>query len=149
MVDVAQLVRVPDCGSEGRGFEPHLPPQKQTQGFYLAFFCCMRFPSASSRKLLHQKRAFCALLLFVRGSVVVGCEDKRDIYFQRYPRFGFAVRTPSSTPKRSKKVSISRHLLFLLLIKTKVLCNNILPSLVVPLRRADGEGVMRSEHRFA
>ena len=28
MVGVAQLVRVPDCGSEGRGFEPHLPPQR-------------------------------------------------------------------------------------------------------------------------
>ena len=28
MVGVAQLVRVPDCGSEGRGFEPHLPPQE-------------------------------------------------------------------------------------------------------------------------
>ena len=27
MVDVAQLVRASDCGSEGRGFEPHLPPQ--------------------------------------------------------------------------------------------------------------------------
>ena len=27
MVGVAQLVRVPDCGSEGRGFESHLPPQ--------------------------------------------------------------------------------------------------------------------------
>ncbi len=26
MVDVAQLVRVLDCGSEGRGFEPRLPP---------------------------------------------------------------------------------------------------------------------------
>ena len=26
MVGVAQLVRVPDCGSEGRGFESHLPP---------------------------------------------------------------------------------------------------------------------------
>ena len=26
MVDVAQLVRVADCGSEGRGFESHLPP---------------------------------------------------------------------------------------------------------------------------
>ena len=25
MVGVAQLVRVPDCGSEGRGFESHLP----------------------------------------------------------------------------------------------------------------------------
>lgn len=28
MVDVAQSVRVTDCGSEGRGFEPHLPPEK-------------------------------------------------------------------------------------------------------------------------
>ena len=26
MVDVAQLVRASDCGSEGRGFEPHYPP---------------------------------------------------------------------------------------------------------------------------
>ena len=29
MVDVAQSVRVTDCGSEGRGFESHLPPKKQ------------------------------------------------------------------------------------------------------------------------
>ena len=28
MVDVAQLVRVTDCGSEGRGFESHLPPEQ-------------------------------------------------------------------------------------------------------------------------
>ena len=27
MVDVAQLVRVTDCGSEGRGFESLLPPE--------------------------------------------------------------------------------------------------------------------------
>lgn len=27
MVDVAQLVRASDCGSEGRGFEPHRPPK--------------------------------------------------------------------------------------------------------------------------
>jgi hypothetical protein len=26
MVDVAQLVRAPDCGSGGRGFESHHPP---------------------------------------------------------------------------------------------------------------------------
>jgi hypothetical protein len=25
-VDVVQLVRMSDCGSEGRGFESHLPP---------------------------------------------------------------------------------------------------------------------------
>ena len=44
MVDVAQLVRASDCGSEGRGFEPHLPPIKikslQTnslQGFFVYF----------------------------------------------------------------------------------------------------------------
>ena len=28
MVVVVQLVRTPDCGSGGRGFESHLPPQK-------------------------------------------------------------------------------------------------------------------------
>jgi hypothetical protein len=26
MVVIAQLVRASDCGSEGRGFEPHCPP---------------------------------------------------------------------------------------------------------------------------
>ena len=30
MVDVAQLVRASDCGSGGRGFEPRLPPFKQS-----------------------------------------------------------------------------------------------------------------------
>ncbi len=28
MVVVAQLVRASVCGTEGRGFEPHLPPKK-------------------------------------------------------------------------------------------------------------------------
>ncbi len=31
MVVVAQLVRASDCGSEGRGFEPHLPPEKEKE----------------------------------------------------------------------------------------------------------------------
>ncbi len=26
MVVLAQSVRAPDCGSGGRGFEPHIPP---------------------------------------------------------------------------------------------------------------------------
>lgn len=26
MADIAQLVRAPDCGSGGRGFEPHYSP---------------------------------------------------------------------------------------------------------------------------
>ena len=31
MVTVAQLVRASDCGSEGRGFEPHLPPENASK----------------------------------------------------------------------------------------------------------------------
>ena len=27
-MDVVQSVRMSDCGSEGRGFEPHLPPER-------------------------------------------------------------------------------------------------------------------------
>ena len=29
MVGIAQLVRAPDCGSGGRGFEPHYLPKKR------------------------------------------------------------------------------------------------------------------------
>ena len=29
MVAVAQLVRAPDCGSGGRGFDPHQPPNEK------------------------------------------------------------------------------------------------------------------------
>ena len=33
-VDVAQLVRASDCGSEGRGFEPRSPPNLTRVSFY-------------------------------------------------------------------------------------------------------------------
>ena len=32
MVSLAQLVRASDCGSEGRGFEPHTSPQVIVRG---------------------------------------------------------------------------------------------------------------------
>ena len=39
MVDIAQLVSASDCGSEGRGFESHYPPQKKrTSPFGLVLF---------------------------------------------------------------------------------------------------------------
>jgi hypothetical protein len=40
MVVLAQLVRASVCGTEGRGFEPHIPPQvfKSSSGFRTAFF---------------------------------------------------------------------------------------------------------------
>ncbi len=31
MVDVAQPVRASVCGTEGRGFEPHLPPKEKVE----------------------------------------------------------------------------------------------------------------------
>lgn len=39
MVDVAQLVRASDCGSEGRGFEPHLPPLEKPCMRNAGLFC--------------------------------------------------------------------------------------------------------------
>jgi hypothetical protein len=38
MVVVAQLVRAPDCGSGGRGFETHLPPKKREPALRRFFF---------------------------------------------------------------------------------------------------------------
>ena len=37
MVDIAQLVSASDCGSEGRGFESHYPPHKETLRFAEGF----------------------------------------------------------------------------------------------------------------
>ena len=38
MVAIAQLVRASDCGSEGRGFEPHWLPQKTKTSATRRFF---------------------------------------------------------------------------------------------------------------
>ncbi len=46
MVVVAQLVRVPDCGSGGRRFEPGLPPKKlrrNSELFYFNLLSCEPF----------------------------------------------------------------------------------------------------------
>ena len=50
MVSVAQLVRASDCGSEGRGFEPHYSPQKLYES--TAFFCYL---VALTEKLSHKQ----------------------------------------------------------------------------------------------
>ena len=41
MVNVAQLVRASDCGSEGRRFEPGLSPQSRAVTTVTAFFISM------------------------------------------------------------------------------------------------------------
>ena len=52
MVVVAQLVRAPDCGSGGRGFESHLPPKKERS--LSPFFYGVLI---SSRKILFKRIA--------------------------------------------------------------------------------------------
>ena len=46
MVGVVQLVRAPDCGSGGRGFEPHLPPEEGNgvKESWLRFFLPSPYP---------------------------------------------------------------------------------------------------------
>ncbi len=58
---VAQLVRASDCDSEGRGFEPHHPPQifqphTQVRGFFL--------------NLPVSKKGHKALVLFLKKAIL-------------------------------------------------------------------------------
>ena len=56
MVAIAQLVRASDCGSEGRGFEPHWLPKNRKPSAFRRFFIFILFT-------IHQK----ALLKGIRG----------------------------------------------------------------------------------
>ncbi len=53
MVVVAQLVRASDCGSEGRGFEPHLPPEIKEIRLYQVSFFIISFFFIISQKIHH------------------------------------------------------------------------------------------------
>ena len=43
MVDLAQLVRASDCGSEGHRFETDIPPQDREDGESHPLFCVYHF----------------------------------------------------------------------------------------------------------
>ena len=66
MVAVAQLVRAPDCGSGGRGFETHQPPiwLGKINGHYLFpnFACILCFQKYNTKKELPY---FITLIIFV------------------------------------------------------------------------------------
>ena len=53
MVNVAQLVRALDCGSKGRGFEPHLSPTQKHVGFQRAF---LLYASCDVDFILHGRK---------------------------------------------------------------------------------------------
>lgn len=43
MVGVAQLVRVSDCGPEGRGFDPHFPPKEKAESHTITVWLFLLF----------------------------------------------------------------------------------------------------------
>ena len=82
MVDVAQLVRASDCGSEGRGFEPLLPPLSRKRLEVSKRFFCVK-PSVSKLTRLPQKndclrQVFC---LRSRGRLGQGCRNNGVGFF--------------------------------------------------------------------
>ena len=67
MVDVAQLVRVTDCGSEGRGFESHLPPLKAGCEVMPRIFFCLAEVCKQVSTPAKQKKRSCAPPAFKDG----------------------------------------------------------------------------------
>ena len=63
MVDVAQSVRASDCGSESRGFEPHLPPEKAFFG--RPFFIIHKLPRTYHSEYIHPEK----------GNIPKFCQD--------------------------------------------------------------------------
>ena len=59
MVDVAQLVRVADCGSVGRGFKSHLPPSIEKylskDNFRKVLFQLISKTTLAQNRINHQK----------------------------------------------------------------------------------------------
>ena len=51
MEDVAQLVRASVCGTEGRGFEPRLPPKRQKPLRNERLFLCRKVFSINCKLL--------------------------------------------------------------------------------------------------
>ena len=67
MVGLAQLVRASDCGSEGHGFEPHIPPQAR---FAVAILAFLYLPSKKRRE--REKDAHLGTLFPYRAKNVGG-----------------------------------------------------------------------------
>ena len=75
MVNVAQLVRALDCGSKGRGFEPHLSPSLKKLGAYASgFFYCGEnsFGLLSAGHLRFRNSRF-RLVYSIMGSICNHC----------------------------------------------------------------------------
>ncbi len=89
MVDVAQSVRASDCGSEGRGFEPLLPPYFQEQGVqqnWTPLFCRDAVkPSPDFLVASRQKRFLRKPFFFPKHLSRIGVAGRKDVHFNGRP----------------------------------------------------------------
>ncbi len=76
MVGIVQLVRMPDCGSGGRGFESHYPPQKKHR--FLSMLFLFTFPQVQ----------YC----FVLRNSCAGIGELILFRFMSIAKFSFFVR---------------------------------------------------------
>ena len=97
MVAVVQLVRASDCGSECRGFESHLPPNRESnfkRGLTLFFISALRNPlhhstNSKSNIIITQLQHFKHLRRSMRMSAPVDA----DVCAGRRGWFVEAIRT--------------------------------------------------------
>ena len=99
MVDVVQLVRASDCGSECRGFESHLPPRtlKKEESRNAFLFFCVYSRLASKKKTF--KHLIYNTLLKVHKVVVHNLVN--FVFFIR------VLQIRNITPNRAYQTSIT------------------------------------------
>ena len=92
MVVVAQLVRALDCGSRGRGFEPHLPPEKCSELKDSLFLCKklgfnkLIFGYLSNQKIFKKmKKIFLLFIVFALNNTINAQDYKRGKIKVRKP----------------------------------------------------------------
>ena len=103
MVGVVQLVRAPDCGSGGRGFEPHLPPRRETKTVSLFLFHTLSIPSIlrfqEVAKIAKQGYQANGIERIIRNGYKKNCIHKiLRISFQ-FPVFNFQLKKILSVSK--------------------------------------------------
>ena len=76
LVDVAQLVRAPDCGSGCRRFEPDLPPRRKPSRTTGEVFLCGPIMVSRSRRRPERRPSAKKRLFFSES-------DKKKFFFQK------------------------------------------------------------------
>ncbi len=99
-VDVVQSVRTSDCGSEGRGFESHLPPIKKSvpKGadlFFPALKACFCKQGKTKTILPQAKRTF-LMKLILQGSPSKQSEDGNPIFHPMFFQVSYYQKLENS-----------------------------------------------------